>query len=638
MFVWDKYTAGEITDNIRYWVDLWEDLIDHFTERLYGLALENPRLLLKDIIDEIEFNNFRNVENKKYFQKMTDEVLKQDIAIQIILKSEWSLLRREFGLQRWSYLRQLCKGLLTKFEDGAYFEETLSILKNILLSNSNDKRLIRQLSQNLIVEFLHKEYSLKTVKEIALNIFDKYDIREDGHLITRFPYLSDWNSFVKDETFDEKEFNKSVSSEIDHITIPARIDKLRYYFFKRSSDIFFIFEVEGIKGDTDLNIGDVNFYSTNVKRYLQSDSLRDDENFNKKDSDKKYINVAVRIPMVDSGGARNRATERINRALDLLRAYYSPNVPFEILPSHLLVDNKGKEMGMSLGRKKSASGSRWWDSLNLQEIEIDKAFFETTSAFLFKATENQNETERKLTRSLRWFRKGEETDNTEDKLVNYWVVLENILRFKEPVLSANENIYELAREIVPANQGLRFIYDMGWQLFFYIETLINSYQGNRRCLDLPREIIDKCNLDPQRPATIYLQPFIDNLGELITFIDRAIIKEKLEGAIKFYGDVAHAKETIERFSDEIREDILLIYRYRNKIVHNAHHDTTILPYYVEKIRRYAGDLLRTVLTQHSSNSSATVEEIILEQYGKMNNIMEKLAKGIRIDFFTMKMP
>jgi len=116
MYIWDKYDPDEITDNIRYWVDLWEDLISHFTERLYGLSLENPRLLIKDIIDEIEFNEFKNSENKKYFQAISNEILKRDPAIQNILKTEWTLLRREFGSQRWIYLKQVCRGLLIKFE------------------------------------------------------------------------------------------------------------------------------------------------------------------------------------------------------------------------------------------------------------------------------------------------------------------------------------------------------------------------------------------------------------------------------------------------------------------------------------------------------------------------------------------
>ena len=204
--------------------------------------------------------------------------------------------------------------------------------------------MIRQLSQNLIVEFLHKEYSLKTIKNFRPNIFDKYSIA-DGHLITKFPHTCDWNAFMKDEVFDKKAFHQAVFAEIDHVGVPDRIDKLEYYFFKKPEDNYFIFEVEGIKGEVDVNVGDVNFYSPNIKRYLKRETERDYEIFYNKNNARKHINVAVKIPMVDPEGAKRFAKEKINKALDLLRVYYDPKASFEIMPSNLIVDNDGRNIG-----------------------------------------------------------------------------------------------------------------------------------------------------------------------------------------------------------------------------------------------------------------------------------------------------
>jgi len=491
--------------------------------------------------------------------------------------------------------------------------------------------MIRLLSQNLIVEFLHKEYSLKTINDFAANIFDKYNIREDGHLITKFPHICDWHAFMKGEVFDEKAFNQAVSAEIDHVSESDRIDKLEYYFFKKTEDNYFIFEVEGIKGEVDFNVGDVNFYSPKGKRYLKGQSEIDDELFHNKTTEKKFINVAVRFPMVDSDGARRHAEEKINKALDLLRVYYTPKSSFEIMPDYLIVDDHGRNRGMALGWKKNETGSRWWDSLDIEKDIVDSSIFEKRD-FLFKLTEQQSAMERKLVRSLRWYRKGEETDNSEDKIFSYWVVLENLLRLKEPLLCKNESVCLLSKEIVSAHQGMRFIYDMGWGLYWYTRTLVNRSHGDRKCLVLPSDIINKYNLNPQGPTTIYLEPFINNLEEIGKSVDRTIIKEKFEDTMRFYTDSTFARKLIENYLKEIKDDILLIYRYRNKIVHNAHYDNTILPYYVEKIRRYAGDLLRTVIGRLS------IEEIVLEKYWKMNNTLEKLSKGVHVNFFEIGKP
>ena len=354
--------------------------------------------------------------------------------------------------------------------------------------------------------------------------------------------------------------------------------------------------------------------------------------------EQKCINVAVKFPMVDSDGARGRAQEKVNKALDILRLYYSPKAQFEIMPGNLIVDDHGTARGMTLGWKKNAPGSRWWDSLDLEEDIIDRSIFDKLD-FLFKPTEKQSDMERKLTRSLRWFRKGGETDNVEDKIFSYWVVLENLLRFKEPLLLKNENVYLLAREIVSTQQGMRFIYDKGWGLYWYIRTLVFSSQGDRKCLVLPADTMDKSNLNPHSgPTTIYLKPFIDNLGDMIRYIDRGIIKEKIEDTIRFYADATFARKLLESYQKEIKDDVLLIYRYRNKIVHNAHYDNAILPYYMEKIRRFAGDLLRTLIGRYSDDSKLSIEEIVLENYWQMNNTLEKLSKGMRVDFFEVQKP
>ena len=81
VFLWDSYEEGEINDKIKYWVDLWEDLIENFNNDSYGLNLVNPHLILMDIIDEIKFNRLKNSKNKEYFLKTLGVMLKSDPVI-----------------------------------------------------------------------------------------------------------------------------------------------------------------------------------------------------------------------------------------------------------------------------------------------------------------------------------------------------------------------------------------------------------------------------------------------------------------------------------------------------------------------------------------------------------------------------
>jgi hypothetical protein len=80
MLLWDTYQANEINEKIKYWVDLWEDLISNFNKNRYGLTLINPHLILRDIIDEIEDNKLKNKENKKYYNKQLNHIIKSNLV------------------------------------------------------------------------------------------------------------------------------------------------------------------------------------------------------------------------------------------------------------------------------------------------------------------------------------------------------------------------------------------------------------------------------------------------------------------------------------------------------------------------------------------------------------------------------
>ena len=61
---------------------------------------------------------------------------------------------------------------------------------------------------------------------------------------------------------------------------------------------------------------------------------------------------------------------------------------------------------------------------------------------------------------------------------------------------------------------------------------------------------------------------------------------------------------------EVKDDILMIYRFRNLIVHNAHYDSTLLPYFVWKIKIYAGNLIRELIKETTETNSELKEQFI----------------------------
>lgn len=652
MFFWDTYRENEINEKIKYWVDLWEDLISNFNKNQYGLTFINPHLILRDIIDEIEDNKLKNKENKNYYNEQLDHIIKSDLVIKNTFLTDFSLIKRELNSHRIFYLLQLCKSVKKIFEQGNYFKESLATLKNILFDPSfkqEDKDAIKLICQNLILEFVLKSYSLKTIEKFPRNLFDKYHF-QDKTLITNFPHKVSGKEYRKGELFDEDAFNRDVKLEIDSLSILQRIERLEDYYNAQSEVRYFIFQVEGIKGDVDIQIGDVNFYSPDIKRYIKKNlSSKFDLELFRSDSEHHFINAAVKMHVIDQEAAKLTAIEMIQKSLDLLRCFFVPKTTFDILQEeYLIVDENGREVGFSYSLSHRVLWYKWHDSLNLKEHNNDLTevigsdLLEKTKDFLFKPIDKQSNIEQKITRSLHWYRKAEETDNLEDRLLNYWIVIENIMcreRTDANLIlpkSKRETEFILAKELVPPIQISQFVYCVGWELYWYLHDLLHSSQNARKLLTLPKELVEQCNLDPKEDTKIYLQPFIENLKNICNEVDRIIIKKKVEFTDMFYSDNSFAKKQIEVYTQSVKDDILLIYRYRNKIVHKAHYDKIILPHYVEKARKYAGDLLRTVMHEYSLEPKLSVEEILIGELAKVNRIIEKLDKNVKIDFLDFE--
>lgn len=278
-FVWDLYEPGEIGGMIKYWVDLWEDLIENFCEKLYGLDLINPQLLIMEIIDEIEFNQLQNFDNKEYFYKQLKRLVNRDPVLKDRFKADFTLIKKDFNNNRNAYILQLCKSVLEIFQNGEYFDELFNLLEAILLDpNCSDSQQedIEIITQHLIVELILKGYSLETIKSFPRRLFDKYRF-VNGDINTEYPFNTKRSDFEEGNDFDKSKFYCAIKKEIDELSITDRISRFRMYYRKKPNKYYFIFQIDGLKGDVDFNIGKVNFYSPKVKKYITEALRQNDE-------------------------------------------------------------------------------------------------------------------------------------------------------------------------------------------------------------------------------------------------------------------------------------------------------------------------------------------------------------------------
>ena len=625
---------NNIEQKVKFWSELWEDLIRNFLKKSYGLTLYSPRVLIEDVIVEIEENQFKNKENRKYFYTKLSEYLENDEVIKKHLKSEFSLLRKNFNSKRTNYILALCKEINSSFKKGIYFKKTLELTEKLILEDSELNitfvNQINNYSQSLIVELIRKSYDLEDIKSFIKHIFDDYHFQGNS-LITYFPHNIDYENYK-----DFKDADEDVKKLIDNLTISDRIKKLAYYYNKKTKKVKYIFFIKGIKGEIEKTIFDVTFYNLNKKRFITDDRMPEREDLQNSfgKNTEKYIQAVVEIDFLLPKSSLKLATAKIENALDILGCYFKFRSTVELNESnYIIVDSKGSMIFSSFGRGKDDHFMNYHDALDLAEMEthIDEL---KKYSFLWKQDKN-NETVSKIKNALHWYRKAEQSHKDADKMLNYWIAIENLFNSKEDIREdifgdSNKSKFDLIQEIISDEQVFKFVYDYGWEIFYYFRNKVDHILAKS---DIPDDLIKKGQLKPQLGTTVYLEKFIKVLPELKEYENNLFILDKIESVISFYSESNFTKSEIVNHIEQVKIDVLMIYRFRNLIVHNAHFDNTLLPYFVWKARIYCGGLLRKFISRY--NEDSTLSNIIFDIFIEKEKFILDFEKG-NVDLFDKK--
>jgi hypothetical protein len=627
----ESCNSNGINEKITYWIDLWNDLIKRFSDNIIGIRIMNPHSLLIELIDEIDSNNLQNSENKKYYFDKLNEYLKSDQVIRKYYKVEFELLRSYYDQNKY-LLKQACKKIKASFENGDYYLKSHNSLKKILLDRqwrTGDEYNIRLLTQHIIIELLIKGYHLNHIENFVSEIFDSYShhlINENEEVVfTKFPVKARRTDYKNDI-----EFNESMMKEIDNLTFEERIDTLKQYFFKEPESWVIIYKVEGLKGDIDFSLGDVNFYSPNVKRYITvgTELELNEELFHKTDLP-YYLNAAVTVQAFSQNLISEIATQKIEKAFDILRVAFTSENGFEIMHGNYLVVKNGKRIKYSASMSKKNGLLRWASALHIEESNLNQSILSLLNKvvdYSFSEQENQSLIEKRITHSLRYFRKAEDAQTAEEKIVNYWICIENLLdfqvSFEELLNKKKETKFSLAQKFIPNLFVNEYIYHYGNNFYCNLLNKVN-FDG----LELPADVLKDCSLLSFSSKDMSLISFLENLGLLTNHIHSKLLKEKLIEVSHFYFQNNVTISKLEEKIKEIETDLLLLYRYRNKIVHNAHFDHSMLSYFTHKARYIAHNVLFKLLYKYNGSREESLESVFINYLVETETILKNLKEN-----------
>ncbi|MFA6150253.1 MAG: hypothetical protein WC716_02955 [Chitinophagaceae bacterium] len=623
-----------VKNKLNIWLEIWKTSTDNFLKNeFFGLTLYNPHILIDEIKTEIEENELRSTPNKEYLYLKVDEYLKNDEIVKENFEIQFQILRRIFKSNRNSYILEICNELAGKFKVGFYFEKCLEKIIDILTDDKTPSSFVLQeleyYTQGIIIEFIKKGYIVKDIKDFCPNILDNVREFKTGkgvRFITNFPHEINPEIYIKNDVFDAGNYDADVNVYMNGLNIIQRIKRLNQYYKKVRKKVHYIFVIEGMKGEIDYKINNVTFYNPHKTQFLCDSKTLSSENL--QSTNEIYTQAAVEISMLSPLSSLTDALTDLDNSLDLISCYLSiKGIGLQVNKSKTILVENGKRLRTinNFGEEKVSNKHHY--SINVEDF--DYALEEMKNSFFGRNILTDNKSIKKILTALHWYRKAESSVKQEDKILNYWIAIENLFNTKvnislEILGDSDKSNFEVIQSVIASEQILKHIFFNGWEFYHH-------YDNHTYLVDyIPEDIKQKANLNVEEGKEIVLEKFINTLPQIIPYEKSFYLTEKMNELFNFYTNIEVTKEKIDRKTKLIKEEVLMIYRFRNLIVHNAHFDNTILPFFVWRARYYAGDLIRRIIGCMSENKTLT--DVILGIHLKKEQLDGELKCG-KINLF-----
>lgn len=610
-----KVYDEKLNEKEKYFIEYFDFKSNQYLKASDDFCVLNPNVVIGLIVEELNGNN--NSRNLKFFKEKLGTFLKEDIVIK---EQYGDLIKKilEHILSDKSFTLELCKKLKNELKNGKYAKLCYKRLMKLLVSNESlqdTKNEIKYLTNVLIIELAIYGYSPKKISELIGEIFDDYKIYENNLFITKFPIPKK----IENET------NEIKVEYMDALTIYDRFKILDKYFEKKKEKIYYVVIIKGISGkNVNIKINNVHIY--NYKLFPQFEFEKEDnknersilwekaqEEFNKNE-----VHCSICIERIDANNSIEYVKKQLNNAIDVIHIYHNVECIIEADFSNYLVFNKDKELFSEGGTVEDKDEFKQ-DVKSLHYDYLDsRKLYKIYKKYEKNIIDNNNDVSKIIRNSSRYFRKGKEAKASEDKILNYWICIENLFqveqKFPKNILVSEEDDkkYNIIISLMPyffARKNIPNLYWKYWNIFY---NKVNVYNYGDFGIEISKELLKKCQFSQTQRINLF--GFIDNIEELKESLNNEVDIDNLEEINNILFDNNMANNFLNDNEINLRDMLLLIYRLRNMIVHNAHYNITFLDYYARQIEKIAAEALRTIIFVYLDTSKNSMYELIMDMY------------------------
>lgn len=595
-----------------YWQHYWDNCLDTLMDKdNVSVKIVGPRMLLMDLIDELEGHGMANQENISYFRTQISSLDKSDEVFHQLCHPIIACLLQRLGdkVNRESCIL-LCKKAIDTLVDKQYFSLLVDWLaKTIEESTQNvfeNRKKINDITHLVIAEYVAAGFMLSEIKRYATDIPD-VAIAQGGVVMAAPP---EYETLRESDFASKEEYHEAVGDYLRSRDVHKCLEVLKNHYDETPRKAYFLVRLNGLKGRIDDYIGDINIYSPKVKKYVKEGfSLTDIESVS---DDRDYVNAAIPIDFISIEQTKEYGKLKLEEVLDLLMLTYRTKVPVTVATNLYSVVVDGNEICMSMSVRGNdptmASRDemmRYLDALDLSDVKGEGFKFMSEKHKILE--ESRSSISIRLKNAAHWYTKAVSTDKDVDTLLYSWFAIEGLLKVESKTQSevldndkdANylKVIQKFASSIICKKYFHGYLRET-YRTFIYMTNYHNYY-------DITDEVIEKAGLNLKTGDHYRDGDFLKAMPDLIACVNDDIVRDRLVQVQDFYQD----DNGLRCKENQIKDDLLMIYRLRNMIVHNAALSCVNIAFYAREARYIAQQIIWYVIDHVSGEK--TIDEIVI---------------------------
>lgn len=596
-----------------YWLHYWRHCIEKLTDKEnVSFKIVGPRMLLRDLVDELEGHGLSNPDNISFFRGKLSSLDKSDVVFQSLCHPIVACLLQRLGdkTNRESCII-LCRRILNTIVVKRYFTFLVDWLAETIAKTANNdydgRQKINEITHLVIAECEAEGFVLDEIKRFATDI-PEVAIAE-GSLVMAAP--PEFDTLKESDYPTQEDYYSAVSDLIKNRDVYKCLDLLKQHYYADPQDAFFIVRLNGLKGQIDDYIGDINIYSPKKKRYITTEySFSNVESITE---ERDWVNAAIPIDYISIDQAKVYAKAKLEEVLDIMMLTYRTKSPITMATNIYAVVADGREISMSISVKgndpQMASRNemmRYLDALDLTDVNGDGFKFLSDKHQVLEV--GQGVLKRRLKNAAHWYAKAVAADKEVDVLLYSWFAIEGLLKVEDKTKAemADKNkdmnslkvIQEFVTSIICKGYYFSYLRDT-YRNFLYLTNECHNYY------DIDEAVIIQASLNLKAGDHYRDGDFLNAVPAMISCINDDIVKDELAQMGAFYQN----EDGIMEKANQLCDDLLMIYRLRNMIVHNAALSCVNISFYAREAMFIAKLVIRYVIDKAGGNK--TIDEIVL---------------------------